>query len=231
MRAGVVVTAQPVVEDLAVQAETWELHGFRVHDTPVVHGGSFVALSLCAKATSRIGIGIGATSPALRSAPAAARGLASLNALAPGRIICGFGTGDTARRAPGLRPTTAAMKETFTASSQDLCDERRGTGLIPFGLLDPIAWHALHDARHNAARTTPHAPDFRTEPRADPYVITVLHVVDEDEAPDGDAARASPFQVMPEVFATGFPVGLVEWACIEAVRRYLGRPSEQAAGG
>ncbi|TDD13682.1 LLM class flavin-dependent oxidoreductase [Actinomadura sp. KC06] len=234
MRAGVVVAAQPGVEDLAVQAEELGLHSFWVNDTPMVHGDAFVALSLCAKATNRIKLGIGVTSPALRSAPAAASGLASLNALAPGRIICGVGTGNTARRTLGMRPTTTATVETFTAALQDLCAGRtieyregdrvrdvrflhagaqantsdpiefvvaalgpkaaavagrRGTGLISFGLLDPTAWHALHDARRNAARGTSHDPDSRTEPRADSYVVTALHMLDEDEVPHSDAAR------------------------------------------
>ncbi|MGP3690405.1 LLM class flavin-dependent oxidoreductase [Streptomyces sp. IBSNAI002] len=124
MRAGVVVAAQPGVEELAVQAEGLGLHSFWVNDTPMVHGDPFVALSLCAKATSRIRLGIGVTSPALRSAPAAASGLASLNALAPGRIVCGVGTGNTARRTLGMRPTSAARLEEFTGALQDLCAGR-----------------------------------------------------------------------------------------------------------
>ncbi|GAA4545851.1 LLM class flavin-dependent oxidoreductase [Amycolatopsis samaneae] len=121
MRAGVVVTAQPGVEDLAARAEELGLHSFWLNDTPMVHGDPFVALALCAKATRRIKLGIGVTSPALRSAPAAASGFASLNALAPGRIVCGVGTGNTARRALGMPPTTAATLERFTAALQDLC--------------------------------------------------------------------------------------------------------------
>jgi alkanesulfonate monooxygenase SsuD/methylene tetrahydromethanopterin reductase-like flavin-dependent oxidoreductase (luciferase family) len=124
MRAGVVVAAQPGVEDLAVQAEELGLRSFWVNDSPMVHGDPFVALSLCAKATRRIRLGIGVTSPALRSAPAAASAFASLNALAPGRIICGVGTGNTARRTLGMPPTTAAALETFTAALQNLCAGR-----------------------------------------------------------------------------------------------------------
>ncbi|GGR88186.1 hypothetical protein GCM10010252_28760 [Streptomyces aureoverticillatus] len=231
MRAGVVIAAQPGVEDLAVRAEELGLHSFWVNDTPMVHGDPFVALSLCAKATSRIRLGIGVTSPALRSAPAAASGLASLNALAPGRIICGVGTGNTARRTLGMRPTTAARLESFTAALQELCagrsteyregDQvrdirflhagaqvntadpiefvvaallgpkaaavagRRGTGLISFGLLDPTAWHALHDTRRQAAQGKPGDPVSHT----DSYVVTALHLLDQDEDPHGDAAR------------------------------------------
>ncbi|MFG1708406.1 LLM class flavin-dependent oxidoreductase [Nonomuraea sp. M3C6] len=124
MRTGIVVTAQPGVEQLAVQAEELGFSSFWVYDTPLLHGDPFVALALCANATSRIKLGIGVTSPALRSIPAAASGFASLNALAPGRIICGIGTGNTARRTLGMPPTTMAELERFTAALQDLCAGR-----------------------------------------------------------------------------------------------------------
>ncbi|GAB3953968.1 hypothetical protein GCM10029976_095270 [Kribbella albertanoniae] len=120
MRTGVIVAASPGVENLAVQAEELGLSSFWVYDTPMVHGDPFTALALCAKATSRIKLGVGVTSPALRSIPATASAFASLNALAPGRIICGVGTGNSARRTLGMPPTKAAELETFTASLQDL---------------------------------------------------------------------------------------------------------------
>ena len=120
MRTGIVVTARPGVEDLAVRAEQLGFSSFWVYDTPMVNGDPFVSLALCAKATNRIKLGIGVTSPALRSAPAAAAAVASLNAIAPGRVICGVGTGNTARRTLGMRPTKMAELERFTASLQDL---------------------------------------------------------------------------------------------------------------
>ncbi|XRQ09038.1 LLM class flavin-dependent oxidoreductase [Actinomadura welshii] len=124
MRKGIVVTAQPGVEELAVRAEELGFSSFWVYDTPMVHGDPFTALALCAKATRRIKLGVGVTSPALRSAPAAATAFASLNALAPGRVICGVGTGNTARRTLGMLPTKMAELERFTASLQDLCAGR-----------------------------------------------------------------------------------------------------------
>jgi len=33
--------------------------------------------------------------------------------------------------------------------------------------------------------------------------------------------EAAPFREMPEVFATGFMVGFIEWACMEALAPYL----------
>lgn len=38
------------------------------------------------------------------------------------------------------------------------------------------------------------------------------------------------FQEMPKVLATGFMVGLFEWACIRAVNPYLDWPREQTVG-
>jgi fluoroacetyl-CoA thioesterase len=38
------------------------------------------------------------------------------------------------------------------------------------------------------------------------------------------------FQEMPQVLATGFMVGLMEWACIEAIRPHLDWPREQSVG-
>ncbi|MFJ9822312.1 LLM class flavin-dependent oxidoreductase [Streptomyces sp. NPDC101151] len=261
MRAGVVVAAHPGVEDLAVRAEELGLHSFWVNDTPMVHGDPFVALSLCAKATRRIKLGIGVTSPALRSAPAAASGFASLNALAPGRIICGAGTGNTARRTLGMPPTTAAALERFIAALQDLCAGRptayregdrvrdirflhtgahvnttdpiefvvaalgpkaaavagrRGAGLISFGLLDPVAWHRLHDARRRAVHGTSSDPDSPENS----YVVTSVHLLHENEDPHSDAARD----------ATGHLVlSLLDFAAdTPAVAERLG-PDERAA--
>lgn len=42
--------------------------------------------------------------------------------------------------------------------------------------------------------------------------------------------EAEEFQAMPGVFATGFMVGLLEWACIRAIHRWLDWPREQTVG-
>jgi len=42
--------------------------------------------------------------------------------------------------------------------------------------------------------------------------------------------EAAEFQAMPEVFATGFLVGLLEWACIKAINPHLDWPREQTLG-
>lgn len=42
--------------------------------------------------------------------------------------------------------------------------------------------------------------------------------------------EAEEFLVMPEVFATGFLVGFLEWACIKAINPHLDFPDEQTVG-
>ncbi|MDD5404964.1 MAG: thioesterase family protein [Sulfuricella sp.] len=42
--------------------------------------------------------------------------------------------------------------------------------------------------------------------------------------------EAEEFLAMPEVFATGFLVGFLEWACIKAINPHLDWPGEQSVG-
>ena len=42
--------------------------------------------------------------------------------------------------------------------------------------------------------------------------------------------ESEEFLAMPEVFATGFLVGFLEWACIKAINPYLDWPKEQTVG-
>ena len=42
--------------------------------------------------------------------------------------------------------------------------------------------------------------------------------------------ESDEFVAMPEVFATGFLVGFLEWACIKAINPHLDWPQEQTLG-
>lgn len=42
--------------------------------------------------------------------------------------------------------------------------------------------------------------------------------------------ESEEFQAMPEVFATGYMVGLIEWTCIKAINPHLDWPGEQTVG-
>ena len=42
--------------------------------------------------------------------------------------------------------------------------------------------------------------------------------------------ESDEFMAMPEVFATGYLVGLLEWSCIRAINPHLDWPNEQTVG-
>ena len=56
-----------------------------------------------------------------------------------------------------------------------------------------------------------------------------FHVSDAKTVP-GLYPESPEFQAMPEVFATGFMVGLIEWACIVAINPHIDWPKEQTVG-
>ncbi len=84
------------------RAEDAGFHTAWFYDTQVLSADVFVAMGAAAVKTDRIRLGTGVLIPSNRIAPVAANGLATLNALAPGRILAGFGTGFTGRRSMGL---------------------------------------------------------------------------------------------------------------------------------
>src|SRR5512138_4011269 len=107
--------------NLATSADSWkvvkraeELGYARAsfYDTQLLNADVFVAMGAAAVKTSKIRLATGVLIPSNRIAPVAASALASLNALAPGRIDFGISTGFTARRTMGLGPVTLGdMKE------------------------------------------------------------------------------------------------------------------------
>ena len=42
--------------------------------------------------------------------------------------------------------------------------------------------------------------------------------------------ESTEFSIMPKVFATGYMVGLFEWACIQAINPHIDWPNEQTVG-
>jgi 5,10-methylenetetrahydromethanopterin reductase len=102
------------------RAEELGFHNAWFFDTELLNAEMFVAMGAAAVTTSKIRLGTGVMIPSNRIAPVAASGLASLNALAPGRIDFGVGTGFTARRAMGLPAITLKRLEAFVTCVQAL---------------------------------------------------------------------------------------------------------------
>ncbi|HUZ73525.1 MAG TPA: LLM class flavin-dependent oxidoreductase [Stellaceae bacterium] len=126
------------------------------YDTQLLNADLFVAMGAAAVQTRRIRLGTGVLIPSNRIAPVAASALASLNALAPGRIDFGVSTGFTARRTMGLPAITLARLEEYVRVVEGLLggetvdwSEEGGTHKIRFlnpelkliNLDDPIPLH------------------------------------------------------------------------------------------
>lgn len=90
------------------------------YDTHLLNAEVFVAMTAAAMNTSKIKLCTGVLIPSNRIAPVAASALASLNALAPGRIEMGLGTGFTGRRTMGLPAITLARLEEYLRVVQAL---------------------------------------------------------------------------------------------------------------
>ncbi len=56
------------------------------------------------------------------------------------------------------------------------------------------------------------------------------YAVPEDKTVPHLYPESPEFQAMPRVLATGFMVGLFEWACIDAIKPHLDWPNEQSLG-
>jgi alkanesulfonate monooxygenase SsuD/methylene tetrahydromethanopterin reductase-like flavin-dependent oxidoreductase (luciferase family) len=77
-------------------------------DVPMSMADMFAAMGVVAASTRRINICAGVAITSNRSAAVTANAIATVNALAPGRVILGYGSGSFTRDAQGLRPLRVA---------------------------------------------------------------------------------------------------------------------------
>ena len=79
-----------------------------VTDTQMIWSDVFAVMALAATQTRRIRLGAGTAVAGTRIAPVTASAIATINRLAPGRVVLGIGTGNTAMRAMGQPPLSQA---------------------------------------------------------------------------------------------------------------------------
>jgi 5,10-methylenetetrahydromethanopterin reductase len=89
-------------------------------DTQMLSADPFVAMTAAAMQTTRIKLGTGVLIPSNRIAPVAATAFASVNKLAPGRVVFGVSTGFTGRRTMGLGAVKLADMEEYIRVIQSL---------------------------------------------------------------------------------------------------------------
>lgn len=102
--------------ELAAEAERLGFDGVWVADSQSIFRDGFAILALCATRTRRLLLTTGVTNPVTRHPAVVAGAFATLEELAPGRIVLAIGRGESAVRTAGLRPATLArMKEAVLA--------------------------------------------------------------------------------------------------------------------
>lgn len=102
MDYGIALTPSPTSWQTVARAEELGFSHAWFYDSQLLYTDVFISMALAAEHTSRIKLATGVLIPTNRIAPVAANCFASLNALAPGRVIFGVGTGFTGRNTMGL---------------------------------------------------------------------------------------------------------------------------------
>ena len=93
-----------------------------VGDSQMIWSDCYAVLALAAQNTERIQIGTGVSITGTRIAPVTAHSIATINALAPGRVFLGLGTGHTAMRVMGQNPMRAKAFREYVRVVRALLD-------------------------------------------------------------------------------------------------------------
>ncbi len=120
MEFGIAIPTAAVSWRLVLRAEELGFSHAWFFDTQMLNADPFVAMAAAAMKTTKIKLGTGVLIPSNRIAPVAANAFASLNKLAPGRIIFGVSTGFTGRRTMGLGAVKLADMEEYIRIVQGL---------------------------------------------------------------------------------------------------------------
>jgi len=146
-----------------ISAVDYAQHGERlgftrcwVTDSPLIRSNLFATMAAVALQTRTIKVGAGVAVCGMRLAPEAANGIATVNAIAPGRTFAIFGTGNTAMRMLGLRPTSAkGLREYVRVVSAMVSDEE--VQYAVGGEAHPVRFAAL---QQNDVRLDPPPPVY-----------------------------------------------------------------------
>jgi 5,10-methylenetetrahydromethanopterin reductase len=93
-------------------------------DSQLRRRDTYVLLAAAAQATERIVLGPLLANPVTRHPTVTASSIATIDELAPGRVLLGWGAGDTAVRLAGLRPARVRELESSTRLLRALLDGR-----------------------------------------------------------------------------------------------------------
>jgi probable F420-dependent oxidoreductase len=125
---GVTVLPDPPHTRLLELIQLAEANGFDygwTYDSHVLWQEGMVLLTLMASATERLKVGHCVTNPGTREPTVVASAYATLQDVTGGRIVCGIGRGDSARRVIGQKPVRMAEFEAALTMMRDLMNGGR----------------------------------------------------------------------------------------------------------
>lgn len=122
MQLGVCVASKVDDIDHLVLADQLGYADLWIADSQMLWSDCYVAMTLAALRTARIRIGTGVAVAGTRSSAVTAAAHATINRLAPGRVFCGVGTGNTAMRVMGAKPMPIAEFERYLVELRRLLD-------------------------------------------------------------------------------------------------------------
>ncbi|HEY6394862.1 MAG TPA: LLM class flavin-dependent oxidoreductase, partial [Candidatus Binataceae bacterium] len=109
MEFGTLIFPKPqrAMTDVKYAEERGLTHAW-IPDSHMIWGDTYACMALAAVNTKKIKLGTGVAIASNRIPPVTVHSIATINELAPGRVILGFGTGHTGRRVMGLPPVKQA---------------------------------------------------------------------------------------------------------------------------
>ena len=144
MDLGVCVASAIDDIEYAVLAEELGYSHLWFADSQMLWSDCYATMALAAARTERIKIGTGVAVAGTRSSAVTAAAHATINRLAPGRVFCAVGSGNTAMRVMGARPMPIAEFERYIEELRILLDG--GEADVAFrGGVRPVR-HVMPDA-------------------------------------------------------------------------------------
>lgn len=128
--------------DYVVRAEALSYSHAWLADSQMIWSDCYAALALAADRTSRIKLGTGVAITGTRPAAVNAAGIATINAIAPGRTFFGVGAGNTAMRIMGKPPHRLKAFEQYLTELKPLlrgeeAQMKQGDATVPIRHIMP----------------------------------------------------------------------------------------------
>lgn len=122
MQYGICVASRPSDIDYVVEAERLGFTHLWAADSQMIWSDVYAFMALAAARTTTMRIGTGVAVAPIRPAPVTAAAHATINEIAPGRVFCAIGTGNTAMRIMGHPPMRIAEFDRYLTDLRAFLD-------------------------------------------------------------------------------------------------------------